>query len=139
MLPLIFPLLLSSPSPPSPPPPPPPLLLLLLVLLLVLMVVVLLLLVLRLSSLLPLLPLILLLWPLLLDLRCVRRHMFWLSSPFLVSEREPHCVLERGLQYSKALRDLLEPRGWVEVSNPLLKSRLFRFSLPFKRRTPPEA
>ncbi|CAN0389991.1 unnamed protein product [Pylaiella littoralis] len=42
-------------------------------------------------------------------------YMFWLSSPFLVSEREPHCVLERGLQLSKAMRDLLEPRGWIEI------------------------
>ncbi|CAM9836849.1 unnamed protein product [Scytosiphon promiscuus] len=43
------------------------------------------------------------------------RHMFWLSAPFLVSEREPHCVLERGLQYNEALRGLLEPRGWIEI------------------------
>ncbi|CAN0322266.1 unnamed protein product [Pylaiella littoralis] len=43
------------------------------------------------------------------------RHMFWLSSPFLVSEREPHCVLERGLQFTKAMRGLLEPRGWIEI------------------------
>lgn len=46
----------------------------------------------------------------------VHRYMFWLSAPFLVSEREPHCVLERGLQFTKALRGLLEPRGWTEVS-----------------------
>eukprot|EP00903_Cladosiphon_okamuranus_P007973 g7695.t1 len=43
------------------------------------------------------------------------RYMFWLSTPFLVSEREPHCVMERGLQYTKALRDTLEPRGWIEI------------------------
>ncbi|CAM9783422.1 unnamed protein product, partial [Ectocarpus fasciculatus] len=43
------------------------------------------------------------------------RYMFWLSAPFLVSEREPHCVLERGLQFTKALRGLLEPRGWIEI------------------------
>lgn len=42
--------------------------------------------------------------------------MFWLSTPFLVSEREPHCVMERGLRFTKALRDTLEPRGWIEVS-----------------------
>lgn len=52
-------------------------------------------------------------------LLCARghRHMFWLSTPFLVSEREPHCVMERGLQFTNALRDMLEPRGWIEVSN----------------------
>ncbi|CAM9444106.1 unnamed protein product, partial [Ectocarpus sp. 12 AP-2014] len=44
------------------------------------------------------------------------RYMFWLSAPFLVSEREPHCVLERGLQFTKALRGLLEPRGWIEIN-----------------------
>eukprot|EP00752_Nemacystus_decipiens_P005505 g4981.t1 len=45
----------------------------------------------------------------------IPRHMFWLSTPFLVSEREPHCVMERGLQYTEALRGTLEPRGWIEI------------------------
>ncbi|CAN0397121.1 unnamed protein product, partial [Hapterophycus canaliculatus] len=44
------------------------------------------------------------------------RFMFWLSCPFLASEREPHCVLERGIQFNDALRAVLEPRGWIEAS-----------------------
>ncbi|CAN0306540.1 unnamed protein product, partial [Ectocarpus sp. 12 AP-2014] len=45
-----------------------------------------------------------------------RRFLFWLSSPFLVSEREPHCVLERAVQFNDGLRAVLEPRGWIEAS-----------------------
>ncbi|CAM9822703.1 unnamed protein product [Ectocarpus sp. 6 AP-2014] len=44
------------------------------------------------------------------------RFLFWLSSPFLVSEREPHCVLERAVQFNDGLRAVLEPRGWIEAS-----------------------
>ncbi|CAM9166423.1 unnamed protein product [Scytosiphon promiscuus] len=43
------------------------------------------------------------------------RYMFWLSAPFLMSEREPHDTLERGRQFNAALRNLLEPRGWIEI------------------------
>ncbi|CAM9437931.1 unnamed protein product [Choristocarpus tenellus] len=43
------------------------------------------------------------------------RYRFWLSAPAIASEREPHCVLERGIMYSAALRRVLEPRGWVEI------------------------
>lgn len=45
-----------------------------------------------------------------------KRHMFWLPAPFLVGEREPHCVLERAIRFNALLRELLEPRGWIEVS-----------------------
>lgn len=41
--------------------------------------------------------------------------MFWLSAPALVSEREPHCVLERAQRYNAVLREVLQPRGWIEV------------------------
>ncbi|CAM9119979.1 unnamed protein product [Ectocarpus sp. 8 AP-2014] len=44
------------------------------------------------------------------------RFLFWMSSPFLVSEREPHCVLERAVQFNDGLRAVLEPRGWIEAS-----------------------
>ncbi|CAM9780585.1 unnamed protein product [Ascophyllum nodosum] len=43
------------------------------------------------------------------------RYMFWLSAPFIVSEREPHCVLERAANFNAVLRAVLEPRGWIEV------------------------
>lgn len=46
----------------------------------------------------------------------LRRYMFWLPLPFLVSEREPHCDLERAVQFNAAMRKVLQPRGWIEVS-----------------------
>ncbi|CAM9241557.1 unnamed protein product [Choristocarpus tenellus] len=45
----------------------------------------------------------------------VPRYRFWLSAPAMTSERQPHCVLEKGIMYSAALRQVLEPRGWVEI------------------------
>ncbi|CAM9376724.1 unnamed protein product [Discosporangium mesarthrocarpum] len=43
------------------------------------------------------------------------RYRFWLPTPGVASEREPHCVLERGILYSDILRGVLEPRGWTEL------------------------
>ncbi|CAM9772851.1 unnamed protein product [Scytosiphon promiscuus] len=43
------------------------------------------------------------------------RYFFWLSSPFLVSEREPQTTQVRAEMFDEALRNLLEPRGWIEI------------------------
>lgn len=43
------------------------------------------------------------------------RYKFWLPLPFLVGEREPHCVLGRSDRLNAGLRRVLQPRGWIEV------------------------
>lgn len=46
---------------------------------------------------------------------CSFRFKFWLPLPYIVSEREPHCVHGRAGKLNAALREVLEPRGWIEV------------------------
>eukprot|EP00903_Cladosiphon_okamuranus_P010157 g9617.t2 len=43
------------------------------------------------------------------------RMKFWLSAPFVVSEREPQITVERAVLFNAALRSMLQQRGWIEV------------------------
>ncbi len=87
------------------------------------------------------LPVIFIMLGLAADDECINqtavRFKFWLSAPFLVSEREPHCTLERGINFNEGLRAVLKPRGWIEVSCTARADLLLWWRLHFERRVCP--
>lgn len=41
---------------------------------------------------------------------------YWLTGFYLTSEREPHVLLDRSLQYSKMAWDILSPKGYKMIN-----------------------